>query len=529
MARDRIYPAGIQTFSDIIEQGMVYVDKTDLVYRMVKKYKYVFLGRPRRFGKSLLSSTLHSYFAGQKDLFKGLAIEQLEKDWIEYPVLHFDMSVLKNCSVDRLPQKFNNLLKDYEEALGINNSTETPGDRLSEIIKFYYKKTGKKVVIIIDEYDAPLLDVLHKEIQLKAVRTIMQEFFAPIKSNDAYIRMAFITGITKFSQLSIFSTINNVTNISMEPEFSAICGITKEELTSTLREDVEILAKKNQVSFDKMSEMLRENYDGYHFSRESEDVFNPYSLMRCFAAGYMDNYWYASGTSTYLIHQMKRFKTDVTSLDDIFAFASSFDRPTDDMTDALPLLYQSGYLTIKKFDPMTNGYYLGIPNKEVRAGLMENLLPLYTSKTDGQSLGFAAQFYQSLLMGDIDKAMEQMKAYFASIPYPDGGKEVLADMQKSEYYYETILYIVLSLMNVAVLTQVKSCRGRADAVLFSPHAIFVFEIKINKPASAALKQIDDKGYMIPYSADGRKLYKIGVSFSTKTRTVEDWDYKQQSI
>lgn len=526
MVQDRIYPTGIQTFSDIIEQGMVYVDKTAIIHRMIKKYKYVFLGRPRRFGKSLLSSTLHAFFSGQKELFKGLAIEKLEKDWTSYPVLHLDMSILKNCSIDKLPQKFNNLLKDYEEALGIDNSTETPGDRLSEIIKLNYKKSGEKVVIIIDEYDAPLLDVLHEDTQLSTARTIMQEFFAPIKSNDAYIRMAFITGITKFSQLSIFSTINNVTNISMEPEFSAICGITKGELKSKLKCDVEILAKKNNVSFEKMMQMLADNYDGYHFSRESEDVFNPYSLMRCFAAGYIDNYWYSSGTSTYLIHQLKRFKTDVTSLDDIFAFASSFDRPTEDMTDALPLLYQSGYLTIKKYDSMTNGYYLGIPNKEVRAGLMENLLPIYTTKTDGQSLGFAAQFYQSLLRGDIDKAMELMKAYFASIPYPDGGKDILYDIQKSEYYYETILYIVLSLMNVAVLTQVKSCRGRADAVLFSPHAIFVFEVKINKSARLALKQIENQGYMIPYSADGRKLYKIGINFNTTTRTIDEWIYEE---
>lgn len=376
MAQDRIYPAGVQTFSDVIEQGMVYVDKTALMYRMVKKYKYAFLSRPRRFGKSLLSSTLCAYFMGQKHLFEGLAIENLEKDWIAYPVLHFDMSVLKNCSVNQLPQKFNNLLKDYEADLGIDNAAETPGDRLSELIKHYYKRTGKKVVIIIDEYDAPLLDVLHEDDQLAVVRTMMQEFYAPIKSNDAYIRMAFITGITKFSQLSIFSTINNVTNISMEPEFAAICGITKHELCSVLEDDVKMLAEKNQVSAKTMLEILSDNYDGYHFSRESEDIFNPYSLMRCFAAGYVDNYWYASGTSTYLIHQLRRFHTDVTSLDDIFAFASSFDRPTDDMTDALPLLYQSGYLTIKHFDPTTRGYYLGIPNKEVRAGLMENLLPL---------------------------------------------------------------------------------------------------------------------------------------------------------
>ena len=275
-----------------------------------------------------------------------------------------------------------------------------------------------------------------------------------------------------------------------------------------------------------MRELLTENYDGYHFSQDGEDIFNPYSLMRSFASGLIDNYWYSSGTSSYLIRQLQHFKTDVTSLDTMFAFASAFDRPTEEMNDALPLLYQSGYLTIKSYDPISKGYYLGIPNQEVRAGLMENLLPLYSGMTDGASLGFAAHFYRDLLSGDIDSAMERMKAYFASIPYPDGGKEVLADMQKSEYYYETILYVLLSMMNVATFTQVKSCRGRADAVMFAPTAIFVFEIKINKPASEALAQINDRGYMVPYTADERKLYKIGISFSTTTKTLDSWEFEE---
>ncbi len=526
MAVERIYPAGVQTFSDIIEEGMVYVDKTALVYNMVKKYKYVFLSRPRRFGKSLLSSTLHSYFAGQKELFKGLAIDSMEKDWIKYPVLHFDLSTLKYCDLTLFPEKFDMQLRWQEEEFGIVNSMKSPGNRLTRLIEEAHQKTGRPVAIIIDEYDAPLLDVLHDKDKLEATRTIMQEFYGPIKANSAHIKFAFITGITKFSQLSIFSTINNLTNISMDPEFSAICGITKEELDTVLKEDIAMMAEKNHISFERMRGLLRENYDGYHFCRDGEDIFNPYSLVRCFAAGYIDNYWYASGTSKYLINQMRHYNTDVTKLDDTFAFASSFDRPTDEMTDILPLLYQSGYLTIKGYDPLTNGYYLGIPNKEVRAGLMENLLPYYTDMSDGQSLGFAAHFYRELLTDNIDKAMEEMKAYFASIPYPEGGKDVLANMQKSEYYYETILYIVLSMMNVATYTQVKSCRGRADAVMFAPTAIFVFEVKINKSAQEALAQIDDKGYMIPYAADERKLYKIGISFSTETRTLEDWDFEK---
>lgn len=521
----RIYPVGIQTFSDIINRGCVYVDKTDLVYRLTKKYKHVFLSRPRGFGKSLLSSTLHSYFAGEKEYFKGLAMEKLEKEWTEYPVLHFDMSGFKNCDVKYFQEKFDMLLADYEKAYGVEHSKETPGNRLMTLIKTVKRKTGKNLVLIVDEYDAPLLDVLHVDEKLDAVRTIMQEFYAPIKECDEHWRFVFITGITKFSQLSIFSTINNLANITMDPEFSAICGITKEELTVVLRQDIEQLAKKNHLTYEQMQRELTENYDGYHFSMDSPDIFNPFSLMRCFAAGYIDSYWFASGTSTYLVRQLQRYKTDVTELDNVFAFSSSFDRPTEQMSDALPLLYQSGYLTIKGYDPMTRGYYLGIPNKEVRAGLMENLLPLYTNLSDGTSLGFAAKFYRALLSYDIDKAMELMKSYFAAIPYPEGGKDILADMQKNEYYYETLFYVVLSMMNIAVLTQVKSCRGRADAVMFSPTAIFVFEIKIDKTAKEALMQIDEKGYMVPFEADERKLVKIGISFSTQTRTVKEWDYE----
>lgn len=368
---ERIYPVGIQTFSDIIKRGCVYVDKTDLIYKLTKKYKYVFLSRPRRFGKSLLSTTLHSYFAGEKDLFKGLAIEGLEKDWTEYPVLHFDMSTFKNCNLKDLQSKFNYKLSEYESIWGNNPESETPGDRFKNLIISAKEQTGKPVIIIIDEYDAPLLDVLHNEDRLAEIRTVIQEFYAPIKANDEYIRFAFITGITKFSQLSIFSAINNLANISMDPEFAAICGITKEELTTTLNQDIELMAEHNGVSKEEMARMLQENYDGYHFTRNSPDIFNPFSLMRALASGEIEDYWSASGTSTYLINQMQRFKTDVTELDNVFAFSSSFDRPTEKMSDALPLLYQSGYLTIKGYDPLSKGYYLGIPNKEVRAGLME--------------------------------------------------------------------------------------------------------------------------------------------------------------
>ena len=525
----KLYPIGIQTFEKIIDEDYLYIDKTEYVYRMTHSdSKFMFLSRPRRFGKSLLTSTLQCYFEGKRELFKGLAIEKKEKERTEYPVLHFDMSGGKHMQPDALQRYLLFILELKETEYGIVADAPDPNVRLLNLINTVHQQTGKKVVVLIDEYDAPLLDVLHDEDKLAAIRTVMQEFYAPIKANDAHIRFAFITGITKFSQLSIFSTINNLANISMDPEFAAICGITKEELTTTLKQDIEQLAATNGLTFERMEQELTENYDGYHFSRNCPDIFNPFSLMRCFAAGYISSYWFATATPTYLIHQMQRFNTDVMNLDEVFAFPSSFDRPTERMTDALPLLYQSGYLTIKKYDPLTNGYYLGIPNKEVKGGLMENLLPLYTNLSDGTSLGFAAKFYQASVYGDIDKAMTLMRSYFASILYPEGGKGVLADMQKNEYYYETVFYIMLSMMNIAVLTQVKSCRGRADAVMFSPSTVFVFEIKINKSAQEALAQIDDKGYMVPFEADGRKLVKIGINFSTTTRTIEDWEYRIQA-
>ena len=520
------YPVGIQTFSNIREGNYLYIDKTQYIVDFrEKKMKYVFLSRPRRFGKSLFASTLQAYFEGRKELFEGLAIADYEKDWVKHPVLHFDLSGAKHMGVEQLERYLADMLEEQETIWGYKTHQVDANLRLKDLVKEAYKQTGKKVVIIIDEYDAPLLDVVHEKENLKPLRLIMQNFYSPIKMLDPYLEFTFITGITKFSQLSIFSAINNLTNISMDPEFAAICGITKEELITTLSLDIELMAEHNGVSKEEMARMLQENYDGYHFTRNSPDIFNPFSLMRALASGEIEDYWFASGTSTYLINQMQRFKTNVTELDNVFAFSSSFDRPTEKMTDALPLLYQSGYLTIKDYDPLTKGYFLGIPNKEVRAGLMENLLPLYTNLSDGTSLGFAAKFYQALVYGNIDKAMKLMKSYFASIPYPEGGKDVLADMQKNEYYYETVFYIMLSMMNIAVLTQVKSCRGRADAVMFSPHTIFVFEIKINKPAKEALAQIDEKGYMVPFEADERKLVKIGISFSTETRTIEDWEYR----
>ena len=521
----RRYPVGIQDFEKLRTNKCVYVDKTDLIYQLVQKNR-VFLSRPRRFGKSLLSSTLKYYFQGREDLFQDLAIEQLEEDWTEFPVLHFDLSTLKNIDIKYIPNKLDGILSDYEKIYGKNPSKVTSGDRLANLIVSAHAQTGQKTVVIIDEYDAPMLDVLHDEGKTLEVRRLMQEFYAPLKVCYADLRFVFITGITKFSQLSIFSVINNIINISMQPEFSAICGITEEELHTVFEPDIAMLAEEYECTVSEMKNRLKEHYDGYHFSEDCEDIYNPFSLLNAFDAKKIKNYWFASGTPTYLIHQMQRFGTDVTTLDEKEASEDMFDRPTEVMDDALPLLYQSGYLTIKSYDRDFGTYMLGIPNKEVRVGLTEHLLPLYTKRSDMVNGGFIQDFCRALLREDLEKALVVMRAYLAGIPYPDGGKEILNDMSKNEYYYETIFYLMFSFMNRHIQTQVKTCRGRADMVMHTPKAIYVFELKINKPAEEALRQIDGKGYMIPYTADGRKLVKCGISFSTETRTIEDWAIKE---
>ena len=526
MEQQRNYPVGIQDFEKLRTNGCVYVDKTDLIYNLSRKY-YVFLSRPRRFGKSLLSSTLKYYFQGRHDLFQGLAIERLEKEWKQYPVLHFDLSTLKNVDIQLIESKLDGLLSYYEKIYGRNPVNITSGDRLANLITSAYEQTGQKTVVIIDEYDAPMLDVLHDNERMAEARKIMQEFYAPLKACDTDLRFVFITGITKFSQLSIFSVINNLTNVSMQPEFSAICGITEEELHTVFEEDIAMLAEEYECSSEDMRKRLKEQYDGYHFSGKSADIYNPFSVLKAFAQKEIKDYWFESGTPTFLIQQMRRFNTPTTSLDNIEAAASIFDRPSEAMSDAISLLYQSGYLTIKSYDRDFGTYQLGIPNKEVRVGLSENLLPSYTNRTDFENASLIQKFCRALLREDLEDALVSMRAYLAGIPYPEGGKEILEDMEKCEYYYETIFYLIFSFMNRHIQTQVKTCRGRADMVMYTARTIYVFELKMNKPAQEALGQIDEKGYMVPYTADGRKLVKCGISFSTKTRTIEEWIIKEQ--
>lgn len=520
----RKYPVGIQTFERLRKENYLYIDKTDLVWSITKESPFVFLSRPRRFGKSLLTTTLDSYFKGHKELFEGLKIMDLETEWEQYPVLHFDLSVAKTeTSVDGLRKVLLRLLNGYKTIYGEGDYEDSPGALFSGIIHRAYEKTGKQVAVIIDEYDAPLLDKLHLPELLDGFRNVMQEFFIQLKANEALIRFCFITGITKFSQLSIFSTINNLTNISMDSKYAAICGITEEELATDMAIDIAMLAEEYECTPEEMHDKLKKQYDGYRFSEVSPDIYNPFSLLKCFNQRKIANYWFESGTPTFLIRQMQHFRTDITAMDRIEEPSDAFDRPTEAMDTALPLLYQSGYITIKGYDRESDIYTLGIPNNEVRLGFTRGLLPIYVG-IDGPNVqkGLALKLWQALKKNDIDLAMQEMKAYFAGLPYVEGFQKKLAEVKNYEGFYEWSLYLIFSMLNVYVRTQVKCAGGRTDVVVLMPDTTYVFELKANGTAQEALDQINSKGYALPYETEGRKVVKIGVAFERETMTVGEW-------
>ena len=523
MNLERKYPVGIQTFSEIRKGNYIYIDKTDLVWQMTR-LKYVFLSRPRRFGKSLLTTTLASYFRGQKELFEGLKIMELETDWGSYPVIHVDLSVTKaETSVEGLRETLMWILKPLCQEFGHDELENSPGKMFSGLISRAYRKTGKQVVVIIDEYDAPLLDKLHIPEILDAFRNVMQEFYVQLKANEAMIRFCFITGITKFSQLSIFSTINNIKNISMLPQFSAICGITETELVTSMAEDIRQMAAAFKCSFEEVHAQLKRQYDGYMFSEDSEEVYNPFSLMNAFGDKKIESYWFGSGTPTFLIRQMQHFRTDITTLERMDVPASAFDRPTEAMTNALPLLYQSGYLTIKGYDRLSQLYTLSIPNQEVRIGFTEGLLPAYIG-LDGAEVqtGFALKFWLALRQNDLDTAMQEMKAFLAGVPYVEGFKEKLKDVKNYEGFYEYTFWLIFNMLNVYARTQVKCADGRIDFVVRMPDTTYVFELKVNGTAQEALDQINSRNYALPYQTEGRNVVKVGVAFERETMTVGEW-------
>ena len=436
----KLYPIGIQTFERIRKEDKLYIDKTEYIYRMAHTSgTYFFLGRPRRFGKSLLVTTMQSYFEGKKELFKGLAIEKLEKEWTEYPVLHFDMSGGKHMDKEQLEEYLDYRLQEEEKKWGVTKPVKGAHNRLIDLINTAYEKSGKQVVVLIDEYDAPMLDVVHEKEQLDMLRNMMRNFYSPLKYSEAKLRFVFLTGITKFSQVSIFSELNNIINISMNDEYAGICGITKEELLTQMSEDIDELAKSQELTREETIAELKENYDGYHFSAKSPDVYNPFSLLNCFSTREFGAYWFSSGTPTYLIKMMRKFKVMPTNISKMYAKSSAFDAPTENMTAITPLLYQSGYLTIKGYDKFSKLYTLDLPNKEIKVGLFESLLPNYLEGMFAQNGDVAiAQMSVLIRQDNMDGALQLLQTFLGTVPY--------CNVTNYEGHYQQMLYIIFSLL-----------------------------------------------------------------------------------
>ena len=510
------YPIGIQTFSEIREGNYLYIDKTEYVYRMTHSASsYMFLSRPRRFGKSLLTSTLHSYFSGRKELFHGLAMEKLEKEWTEYPVLHFDMSTAKHANSEQLLQELNLKLYGYEQIYGRLEEEVNPNQRLMGLIKRAYEQTGKKVVVLIDEYDAPLLDVVHERENLDVLRNIMRNFYSPLKACDPYLRYVFLTGITKFSQLSIFSELNNIKNISMDEPYAAICGISEDEIRLQMKDDLGGLAKKLEITPEEALMKLKENYDGYHFTSPSPDIYNPFSLLNAFADGKFGSYWFGSGTPTYLVKMLDKFGVKPSEIGRRQLKSSVFDAPTETMTDAVPLLYQSGYITIKDYNKMLDLYTLDIPNKEVRLGLMESLLPYYVNNKTPEATTMVAYLFYDIQNGDMDAALHRLQEFLSTIPY--------CDNTRFEGHYQQVFYIIFSLLGYYVDVEVRTPRGRVDIVLRTKTTLYVMELKLDKSAGEAMEQIDLKNYPERFALCGLPVVKVAVSFDSERCTIGDWE------
>ncbi|MCE4121181.1 ATP-binding protein [Prevotella copri] len=509
MAR-KLYPIGIQTFERIRKEDKFYVDKTEYIYRMTHTDgTCFFLSRPRRFGKSLLVSTFKSYFEGKKELFKGLAIEKLEKEWNEYPVLHFDLSKGKHMEKAQLEEYLGYLLEDYEQKYGIENHRNGNNNRFNDLIEVVYRKTGKQVVVLIDEYDAPLLDVAHEKEKLDELRNLMRNFYSPLKGNESMLRFVFLTGITKFSQLSIFSELNNIKNVSMDEPYAGICGITKEEMLTQMSDDIDALAEHLELSREETIQELKDHYDGYHFTWPSPDVFNPYSLLNCFADGRMDDYWFGSGTPTYLINMMRKYEFLPADLGETIEVGKKdFDAPTETMTTIVPLLYQSGYVTIKGYDKPTRLYQLALPNQEIRVGLYGSLLPHYLTDKSAKANTTIAKMSVLVKKGDMDAAFCLLNDFLETVPY--------CDNTNYEGHWQQTLYIMFALLtNYSILVEPHTAKGRIDIMMETDDAIYVMELKFNKSAEEALAQIDAKHYADAFKMSGKKVVKIGLNFSVK--------------
>lgn len=512
----RRYPVGIQSFEKLRDGGYAYIDKTAYIWRLAHESgASFFLSRPRRFGKSLLISTMQAYFEGRRELFTGTELERLETDWESLPVIRLDLSTVKTRDVDGLKSLLSSLLARLEADFLVERVDSMPGARLETLIREVAARSDRQVVVLVDEYDAPLLNVMDNPEALEAFRMVMREFYIPLKACDADLRFVFLTGITKFSQLSIFSELNNLTDISMDPIYAGVCGITEDELLGQMSEDIGALAERLNIAPDEAHRHLKHYYDGYHFTPGSPDIYNPFSLLSAFARGRIAAFWFGSGTPAVLLDSIRAHDWQIVDLTEIDAMESEFDAPTERAATPTALLYQSGYLTIKAYDEEAHVYTLGIPNREVSRGLSESLVVHAAPAAQSTHNSFLIKLARALRAGDVELGLQQMRSYLAGIPYHLGSRD--------ERGFETAFYLIFDLLGIQIETEFKTATGRVDAVVTTRDTVYVMEFKYGKSASEALAQIDRRDYALPFAAVGdRSVVKVGVNFSPAERTIDDW-------
>ena len=508
-----LYPIGIQSFEEIRNSDYVYVDKTTLIYQMVSKGKYYFLSRPRRFGKSLLVSTMEAYFGGRKELFKGLAMESLEKNWTEYPVLHLDLTGSSYTDVSHLRISLDQHLRKWESLYDVTPMSEDVSSRFKDIIDAAYRKTGQKVVILIDEYEKPIIDNIDNPELMEQFRRELQGFYSVIKGKDNAIRFAFLTGVTKLGKMSIFSGLNNLNDISMDARYSDICGISEQELKSYFSESVKTLAEVNGLSVEECYEKLASMYDGYHFSEDSIGVYNPFSLLNTFNSGKFRMYWFETGTPTFLVRYLKQgnYNLDNISRNDVSLetlTGSNYVSPAP-----ITLMYQAGYLTIRGFNPDFFTYNLDYPNEEVKRGFMHSLSQLFApALIDGELSVY--QFVRDVRSGNTEAFMNRLTAFFAGNSY-----EIQGDL---ELYFQNVMSIMLKMMGLYVKTEYQTSNGRIDIVFDTDKYVYIIELKRDQSPEIALRQIEEKGYDKPFMASGKQIIKLGINFSSETKTIDGW-------
>ena len=514
------YPIGIQSFDQLIEDGYVYVDKTDLVYRLAKEGKIYFLSRPRRFGKSLLVSTLKNYFLGRKELFKGLKMEALEKDWKVYPVFHIDFNGGNFTQKGILQRWIDGYVSSWEREIGMEADKSLPtGLRFIELLKAAYEKSGLRAVVLVDEYDKPILDVLDYDKDLEEEhRNILKGFYSTFKGADEYLQFVFLTGVTKFSQVSVFSGFNQPKDISMHAKYETLCGISQAEFEHYFRESVGQMADDYGCSFDEMMSMLKLQYDGYHFSDRMTDVYNPFSLLNAFDSGRIYDFWFKSGTPTYLIRLLAHSNENMNEITGKYYSPEEFIDYKANVEQPLPMIYQSGYLTIKEFDMEEMTFLLDFPNNEVKRGFLTMVASSYFDKTETAS--WIRKAASQLKKGELDDFRAGLTSFLASIPYTMRRKE---NEREKERYFHYTFYLIMRLISVyTVYTEKVQSQGRVDCIVETPNYVYIFEFKLDGTAEEAMRQIEEKGYAKEYGADTRKLYQIGAVFSSETGTIEEW-------